>query len=286
VSAVFNDLDSTLTQVLNDAPSTELPELRNADVSFVTPDRGFNPAQATVDLFLYEVRENRELRDPTPTIERDGERFIRRPAPLRVECSYVVTTWESGSTGPARVATEHQLLGQALTWLSRFETIPAQYRQGVLGDPGLVYPPPTMVAQLDPNQHAGDFWTAMGVAPRPAFYLAVSVELSLGQGISGNLVFTRSTGFSVAGEADAPWVQIGGRVVSAPPAATGVGDAVVDVLDLTLRTRSSADGSFSFPRVPPGSHTIRAVARGFQPRTQPLVVPARPEDYVVELTPI
>jgi hypothetical protein len=283
---VFQDLDSTLVQLLNDAPAAELPQLRNADISFVTPDRTFNPGQPTVDLFLYEVAENRELRDPTPVIERDGDHFTQRPTPLRVNCSYIVTTWGTGTAGPARVAAEHELLGQALAWLSRFPTIPVQYLQGYLGLPGLIYPPPTMVAQMDPNQHAGDFWTAMGVSPRPAFYLAATVELPLGAGFVGELVLTRISDFDVAGEPDEPWIALGGRVVGPPRAAAGIADAVVDLVDLSIRTRSAAEGRFRFPRVPRGAHTLRVIAQGFHPKTQPLDIPAPPEDLVVGLTPI
>src|SRR3954462_3389469 len=85
---MFQDLDSTLAQVVNDptAPAT----LRNADVSFETPDRNFTPAPATVNLFLYEVRENRDLRDPTPVVEKVGTTFVRRPPPVRLDCSYIV----------------------------------------------------------------------------------------------------------------------------------------------------------------------------------------------------
>ena len=285
---MFNDLDSTLTQVLNDAPVPELQDLRDADVSFETPDRTFTPAQSTVNLFLYEVRENRNLRDPRPIVERDSarNRFVRRQPPLRADCSYIVTTWGAGAAGPARVAAEHRLLGQALTWLSRFPTIPDAYLQGVLDAPGRIYPPPAMAAQLDPNQNAGDFWAALGIAPRPAFYLTVTVELSLDPaGVKGDLVTTRFTEFSVNGAADQPWIQIGGRVVG-QTAGEGVADAVVDIVDLGLRTRSGVEGRYTFTRVPPGAHTVRVVAGGFQVNTQPLVVPGRPEDYVVELTPI
>ena len=285
---MFNDLDSTLTQVLNDAPVPELQDLRNADVSFETPDRTFTPAQESVNLFLYEVRENRGLRDPRPIVERDHDRhrFVRRQPPLRADCSYIVTSWGVGVTGPARVAAEHRLLGQALTWLSRFPTIPDRYLQGLLGAPERIYPPPTMVAQLDPNQNAGDFWAALGIAPRPAFYLTVTVELALDPaGVRGDLVTTRRTEFYVEGEADLPWIQIGGRIVD-QPTGDGVPEAVVDLVDLDLRTRSGDEGRYSFTRVPPGTHTVRVVATGFQVNTQPLVVPGRPEDYVVALTPI
>ena len=87
---MFQDLDNTLAQVLNDPAAPA--ELFNADVSFMyTPDKNFATAQVTVNLFLYEVKENRDLRDPTPIIEKVNGSFIRKEPPLRVDCSYIVT---------------------------------------------------------------------------------------------------------------------------------------------------------------------------------------------------
>ena len=275
---MLDDLDSTLTQLLNDAPGGEMPELAAANISFEPPDRNFTPAQPTVDLFLYEVREDRELRDPTPVVERDGERFVRRPAPLRANCPYIVTAWDAGSPGPATVAAEHRLLGQALAWLGRFPTVPVQYLQGFLGDPDLIYPPPVSVAPIDPHQNAADFWNAMGVTPRGAFLLTVTVELALGAGITGDLVLATITETAT----DRPWIALGGRVVA--QAGGPIPDAIVDIVEFSLRTRSLAEGRFSFPRVPAGQHTLRVHARGFRPHTQPLEVPGRPEDRVVALT--
>jgi hypothetical protein len=289
---VLDDLDSSLTQMINDAPQQHLPELRAADVSFMTPDRMFAPGQPTVSLFLYEVRENRDLRDPRPVVERQGDGYAVRRAPVRADCSYIVTTWAAGAAGPARIAAEHQLLGQALLWLSGFPVIPDRYLQGVLGAPVRIYPPPAMVAHLDPNQHAGDFWTAMGIPPRPAFYLTVTIELAQPlDALVGPLVTTGIIDVRTDEGQETPWIRIGGRVVEQPPGlgqppGPGIGGAVVDILELALRTRSGDEGRYTFPRVPPGAHTVRVVAQGFQPEIQPLVVPGGPDNYVVALTPL
>jgi len=278
---VFHDLDSTLVQLLNDAPAAELPELRAAEVSFEPPDRNFAPGQATVDLFLHEVRENRELRDSRPVIDKTGPTYVTRRAPIRLDCSYVVTTWAAGTIGAARIVSEHRLLGQALAWLSRFPTIPARYLQGSLGGP--TYPPPALVAHHDPDRHAAEFWVALGISPRPAFSLSVTLEVSLGSGAVGDLVTTRTTEFSANEAADRGWVQMGGLVLDLASGA-GIADVVVDLVDLDLRTRSDNDGQFSFPRVPVGSHTVRAVATSFQTVTQHVVVPGQLADFTLKLT--
>ncbi len=171
---MFQDLDSTLRTLLDDgeAPAS----LRNADVSFETPDKNYRPAQATINLFLYEVKENRTLRDPEPVFTlRDGN-YVREMPPLRVDCSYLVTAWSSQDAA-LKVAEEHLLLGQALAWLARFGTLPERFYQGQLA--GQPYPPPTLVAQMEGKQNISEFWNALGIAPRPAFTLLITVALTL-----------------------------------------------------------------------------------------------------------
>lgn len=277
---MFHDLDKTIEKILDDSDAPA--ELKAAQVSFITPDKNLPLTGATVDLFLYEVKENRELRDPTPIIEKSGASFVRKEPPLRVDCSYIVTAWSDPNTmGEVKVTEEHRLLAQALLWLSRFPTIPAAKLHGSLANQ--LYPPPTMVAQMDPNKNAGDFWFALGIPPRPAFYLVVTITMDLGLQVEGPLVTTRSTEFKPDGLKQEDWVQVGGRILGA---GQGVADALVDILDAGLRTRSDSEGRYSFVRVPEGAHTIRVVATGFQPKTQPLDVPSLPAEYDVTLTPL
>lgn len=279
---MFNDLDSTLARLLHDAPPTELPELRNADVSFETPDTNFRPGQDTVNLFLYEVKENRELRDPTPVVEPVGTGFVRHSAPWRVDCSYIATTWGTGAVGAARVAAEHQLLGQSLTWLSRFPTIPDRYLQGVLTSPLRIYPLPTMVAQMDPNQHAGDFWTAMGIAPRPAFYLIVTTELPLSTPTEGPLVTTADVGYLQTGQPASreEWLNFGGQVRNAGGAPVPGSSVRLDPAGRMEVT--GADGHFQFDKVAAGSYTLRARAPGHPDVSRAIQVPEPSGEYDVQ----
>jgi hypothetical protein len=63
----------------------------------------------------------------------------------------------------------------------------------------------------------------------------------------------------------------------------GIADAVLDILDPATQTRTGSDGRYTFIRVPPGTHTIRTIAIGFQPKTQLLDVPSLPENYDINL---
>src|SRR5262245_36976492 len=126
---MFERLDGALKAMLDEpAMQASLPELFDADVSFATPEKGYTQSQETINLFLYETRENRELRDPVPIVESRAGLSLRRRPPLRVDCSYMVTAW-SKKTAADKIAAEHRLLGQAFHWLSRFPTIPERYLQ-------------------------------------------------------------------------------------------------------------------------------------------------------------
>src|SRR5947209_7794768 len=199
---MFQDLDSTLAAVLRDpAMPAALGDLKNADKSFLTPDKSFAPAltNPTVNLFLYEVNENRQLRENEPILEKVGNTFVQRPPPLRVDCCYLVTTWAMQPGQPANVAEEHLLLAQALLWLSRFREIPASYLRGSLVNE--LYPPQAWTAQIDTHKNTAEFWFALGIPPRPAFHLTVTLALELLQQQAGSLVTTTITEYLQTGQA-------------------------------------------------------------------------------------
>jgi Pvc16 N-terminal domain len=66
---MFHDLSQTLKAILS---QSGLPtELKVIQISFDRPDGKFIPQQTTLNLFLYDIRENVELRDSTPLMESD-----------------------------------------------------------------------------------------------------------------------------------------------------------------------------------------------------------------------
>ena len=102
----------TLGNVLQ-AASWSAP-LSPLKIVFSPPDEKFGQVldQATVNLFLYDIRESLELRNNEPVIERkNGQVTTKRR--LRVACSYLVTAW-SEKTGDTGLLLEQKLLGQVL----------------------------------------------------------------------------------------------------------------------------------------------------------------------------
>ena len=286
---MFHDLDATLREILDDGGAPA--QLQAADKSFEPPNKAFAPALPTVNLFLYEVKENRVLRDPMPIIAQVGGVFVRRIPPLRVDCTYLITTW-SNQPGATGVAEEHQLLGQALAWLSRFPIIPEPFLQGSLAVPPQPFALPTMVAQMEDGKSAGEFWSALGSVPRPAFHLTVTISMDLGlETPEGPPVVTSET---ILKEKMPPGVVepvlsdtflIGGTIrVDGTP--DPIPNAEVTLVELGFITTTDAEGQFTFTGLDAGNYTLHIVAAGFTTVDTPIVVPgAVLNAYDVNLTP-
>ncbi|MEO8017678.1 MAG: Pvc16 family protein [Pseudomonadota bacterium] len=265
---MFDRLDNTLSALLNDElMPAALAGLLNAEVSFVTPDRLHAPGRATVNLFLYETRENRELRDPVPIVVPGNGLSLRRLPPLRVDCFYMVTAW-SDDIGADKVSAEHRLLAEAFNWLSRFPVIPQRFLDaGTLT--GQVYAPPTLVAQMDTFKNASEFWVSLGIPPRPFFNLVVTVTMDLDQALEEFPVTAVMTDYRQQGSGGSDRrAAIGGTVRDRNNVV--VRDAWVRIDPAGFTTVTDAAGRFVFDSVAAGSGaTLRARAPGFAEATLP-----------------
>lgn len=279
---MFHDLDSTLAAILDDAGAPI--ELRAADVSFETPDKNFAPGQPTVNLFLYEVKENRALHDQVPHAELVAGLFVRRFPPLRVDCTYLVTSW-SNETGAIKVAEEHRLLGQALQWLSRFGDVPDDFLRGSLITQQ--YAPLTLVARMDNKPNIGEFWTALGTPPRPAFTLLATIAMEFPLELpEGPPVVTKQISLEIK---DVPGThetvfEIAGTVRDAATLAP-IAEAEVTLLEFDRAVRTDGKGHFRFAGLELGQYTLRAAAAGFNTLDLTIAVPATALNaYDVSLT--
>ena len=259
---MFELLDKTLSAMLSESRvGVALPQLANIDVSFLTPEKTYNYQSDNINLYLYETRENRELRSAEPVFETRNGLSIRRNPPLRVDCAYLVTAW-SKLAQDAKVEAEHRLLGYAFNWLSRFPVIPEHYlQQGGLG--GQVFDPPTLVAQLDAIKNVGEFWSALGIPPRPFFNLIVTITMELDQARVEFPVTTVLADYQQSGRPGSAErrIAIGGTVRD--NARNPVRDAWVRLEPAGLTSTTDADGRFVFENITGGTGiTLRARAPG------------------------
>jgi len=174
---VLQDLDATLAAMLR----AEL-SLQNVTVSFATPDDQFPPTSVVLPaivLFLYDVRENYELRTDQWELDRQpGGVATRRRAPSRVDCSYLITAWAS-ATAPDPPADEHRLLGEVMRVLLQHRTVPETYLRGELAG----QEPPLRARLMTDNllQSIGEFWQAMGGKPKATLHYAVTISVDVGE---------------------------------------------------------------------------------------------------------
>lgn len=172
---MFHDLDATLGALL-----AEELAVANVAVSFAAPDDQFPPpsvALPAISFFLYDVRENTDLRtNQWETERRDDGMVVRQRPPVRVDCSYLITAWPSDGT-PDPAADEHRLLGEVLKVLLRHRRIPAEHLQGEMAD----QEPPVRARIITGNQlnSLGELWQAMGGKPKAALHYALTLSVDL-----------------------------------------------------------------------------------------------------------
>jgi len=163
---MLQDLDKTIQSLL----VGELPELADR-VHFETPFDDYAMSMPSVNLFLYDVREHRELRSGEWRDERQGDgSFLRRRPPVRVACAYLITAWA------ADIADEHRLLGEVMRALLRYPRIPTALLVGELRGPSV----PTTALQASNLQSLGEFWQGMRGKPRAALAYTVTISVDAG----------------------------------------------------------------------------------------------------------
>jgi hypothetical protein len=171
---MIDDLDRTLDKLLrHELPSAIVDQV---SISFATPDNEFPPPSVTlpaIDLFLYDIRENTELRNTQWNTERQlNGTATRTRSPIRVDCSYLITAWSSDSSN-ARAFDEHRLLSETMRALLRNPTIPGVLLQGSLRG----QEPPLPASTLQPGrlQNPAEFWTALRGKPKASLTYMVTI---------------------------------------------------------------------------------------------------------------
>jgi len=253
-----------LSESLDQLVAREIPGVQ---VEFVRPSDPYNPSQgmATLNLFLFDVRENVELRSNERVVTRTNNQATVEPPPLRVSCSYLVTAWPDGDVDLE--LREHRLLSDALRTFSRFPTIPQDFLQGALA--GQEPPLPMMAASTNGPPNPAEFWTALANRLRASFVLSVTIGMPLFDPITAPQVLTAETGQSLAtpgadGELESipgtreATFRIAGTLTD--NAAAPVEDATVTALETGVRATTAANGQYDLGVLAAGNYTLRVQA--------------------------
>ena len=174
---MLHELDQTLAALLK----RELPGRDQITVSFAAPDDQFSVKPPAVDLFLYDVRENLELRSNDEVVERQTDwTSIRYRPPVRVDASYLITAWPGGGAGQTDSSEdEHMLLSAVMRVLLRFPKLPRELLQGSLARQD--WPLPVTTLQPGRLQSLGEFWQALGGKPKAALNYTVTLPVDVSE---------------------------------------------------------------------------------------------------------
>ena len=147
-----------------------------ADVAFDAPTKEWSSRRntPTVDLYLYDIREDLEQREVMWESVRDDSGFVteRRPPARRFKLSYLVTAWTQ------RPEDEHRLLSSLLSCFLRNQTMPVDLITGSLVGARL---PITLNIAMPPPQDRSisDVWSALGGELKASLDLVVNAPFEI-----------------------------------------------------------------------------------------------------------
>lgn len=147
------------------------------DVAFDAPTREWSSRRSkpAINLFLYDIREDRSRRQYGRVRERDaaGRAVEEQDAPRRLKLSYLATAWTQ------RPEDEHRLLGALLACLVRYEYLPSEVLAGSLRDAPTTVSLTVGVPSTE-DRHVSDLWSAIGGELRPALDVVATTPLYVG----------------------------------------------------------------------------------------------------------
>jgi hypothetical protein len=143
----------------------------------------------------------------------------------------------------------------------------------------------------DVAKNEGEFWSSLGIPPRPYFNLIVTIAMDLKQSSLEYQVTSSITNYQQTGKSDSveTWVQVGGHVfkqsgntnIESPDAWVGletVGGQLVQ------STKTNELGRYIFTMVRPGQYKLKARVVGLpEKETTPIDIPGAAGDYDVTL---
>jgi hypothetical protein len=167
---VIQDADNSLKALLVQKVPIDINAI---DIRFEVPTKEWSATvtKPTINLFLYDVRENHELRSNQrylSSVANATTATESRP-PVRIDLCYMITAWT------ADVSDEHQLLGSLLTTLLRFPIVPPEVLSGSLSSQP--FPLRAWLAQPERTPNPWDFWGNVEHRMKASLNFVVTVAL-------------------------------------------------------------------------------------------------------------
>ena len=276
------DLDETIRQLL----IKELP-VKNGevDIKFEQPKREWSAriTKPTVNLFLYDLRENNVLRQHQwdHIRERNGTVITKR-SPMRIDCHYMLTTWAADPED------EHLLLTRCLMALFRFPILPEDRLVGALRNP--LFEIQARLAAHDRLTNPAEMWASLDNEIRPSVSYIVSLALDPWQEVATPAV--RTLMFNVDQASPPERIQIrpeggegvgliyfGGTIHEKGNDQKPLPGIQVAVKGTGFFTRTDQKGHYRLGGLPPGNYTLVIWPPTGNPIEKVVTLPSSEGDY-------
>ena len=237
-------------------------------------------SKPTINLYLFDIRENAVLKNPSPWMVRGGPNntAIKSRPDVRVDVNYNITAFANA------VQDEHRLLNRVMTTLFQYPVIPEDLLQGQVSGQEI----PAVIGQASAViQSPADYWGVLDNDIKPSIDYRLTVRLDLSQELSVGLVLTsqvkvgRKINARVITDVDELPFHIGGKLYREGDPEGGVPAATLTLLERALDVVTGSDGRYSFSGVPAGHYTLIISAPGTDDQARTLQVPSNNYDVVI-----
>jgi hypothetical protein len=288
---MIHDLDKTIENLFK---ADDFIKDRQINITFDQPKREWSSKilKPTINLYLYNVRENPTLRDHHWEQMLNGRpldnRVQQKRSPFRIDCFYMLTVW-GGTPGD-----EHLLLTRCLQILFRHPILPDEQLVGSLRNPA--YDIQAKLAVHDQLTNPAELWSALDNEIRPSIPYIITLSLDPWEPIEGPIVQTSTLRYgpkngSHGGPGLAPdEVQpdkhsIGGTVRTGDDQKTPVSGLSVAIKGTGFFTTSDDQGRFVLGGIPSGDYILVAWPSDGQPVERPITIPLhnQAENYDLEV---
>jgi hypothetical protein len=250
----------------------------DVEIAFDAPLRAWVGARTrpTLNFFLFDIRENTDLRNTSPETHRANGRGTHRVPPRRFDLHYLVSALTTA------VDDEHLLIWRTLGVLLKHATLPGELLPDSIRSFGL--PVTGKIAEPDDTPRPLDVWSAFENPPRPSLVYVVTVPLDLEQVTSAPLVLTRTTRFARATTTEVEpdvWTRIGGRVRDRSGVPRPGMSVSIDGRAGPQAVTNEA-GEFALSGITPGRVTLRVTDARGTATLVPVEVPSDSYDIVAD----
>ena len=167
---MINEVD----EVLRSLVKSEVIQGADVEIVFDAPTRDWASRRntPTLDLYLYDIREDTRRRQVGSVDQRNDEGIVvdRTNLPRYFKLAYLITAWTQ------RPEDEHRLLSSVLATFMRYEVAPAEMLTPLLAEQNvpvgmvIAYPPPE-------DRQVSDVWSSLGGDLKPSIDLVVTVPM-------------------------------------------------------------------------------------------------------------